>query len=135
MRDKTLLIPVDEFASPIELFASEEMSVKDVKEHMVKNGYRHVPVLKNNIPVGIITSRDISLINSLKYQSDFLVSEVMVQDPYCVLTGTSLEEVAYEMSSRKIGSAIVVNDRGEAESIFTSVDGLNAIIEIIRGEI
>jgi CBS domain-containing protein len=135
MSQKIMNIPVDEYSSPIQLFATENMKVSEVKSLMKDKGYRHLPILKEKKPVGIITDRDISLCNSLKFSDEFLVSEVMVSDPYCVPSGSSLESVAFEMSSRKIGSAIVINTEGEAESIFTSVDGLNAIIEIVRGEV
>ena len=59
----------------------------------------------------------------------------MVLNPYTAQTGSMLEEVAFEMSDRKIGSALIVNNFGELEGIFTSVDGLNALIEIIRGDV
>jgi acetoin utilization protein AcuB len=135
MKNKILNIAVDEYSSPIQLFATEDMKVSKIKSLMHDRGYRHIPVLRSNKPIGIITDRDIAIVNTLKFSEDFLANEVMVRDPYCVPSGSSLEEVAFEMSKRKIGSAIVLNRLGEAESIFTSIDGLNAIIEILRGDV
>lgn len=135
MSKRTFEIPVDEYSSPIQLMASKEMTVNYLKHLMVEKGYRHVPVVEDGAPIGIVTDRDISLVSGLKFSEDFLVSDIMVEDPYTVPTGTSLEQVAFEMSNRKIGSAIVVNNEGKAESIFTSIDGLNAIIEMMRGEV
>ena len=135
MTKKTFDIPVDEYSSPIQLKGSREMTVTYLRHLMKEKGFRHVPILEDGVPVGIVTDRDISLITGLKFSEDFLASDIMVEDPYCVQSGTSLEEVAFEMSQRKIGSAIVLNPEGKADSIFTSVDGLNAIIEIMRGEV
>lgn len=43
----------------------------------------------------------------------------------------TLDEVAYEMSSRKIGG-VIVNEGSKFLGIFTSTDALNALIEITR---
>ena len=59
----------------------------------------------------------------------------MVNEPFCVSLGTPLDEVAFQMSQKKIGSALVVDGESKLDSIFTSVDGLNALIEVIRGDI
>ena len=83
----------------------------------------------------MISSRDLSLIKSLSTDFNLLAKDIMSEDPYCVPWGTSLEDVAFEMSSRKIGSAIVLDKDGCADSIFTSVDGLNALIELVRGDV
>lgn len=47
-------------------------------------------------------------------------------------TATPLDEVAYVMSERKVGSVIVNEDSGEFLGIFTVTDVLNALIEISR---
>ncbi|MBD65176.1 MAG: histidine kinase [Halobacteriovoraceae bacterium] len=135
MKHKTLDIPVDEFASPIQLTAKPDSKVDYLRHLLNEKGVRHIPIVENKKPIGIVTDRDISLISGLKFSHDFLASDIMTESPYTVPKGTPLETVAFEMSTRKIGSALIVNKKGEIDSIFTSVDGLNALIEIIRGEI
>lgn len=56
----------------------------------------------------------------------------MAADPVAVKASTPLDEVAYAMSDRKIGSVIVNEDDGEFMGIFTLTDALNALIEISR---
>lgn len=51
------------------------------------------------------------------------------------LIGIVVFEAAYEMSLNKIGSMVVVDDHGEVFGIFTTTDALNALIEIVRGEV
>ncbi|MDA8792112.1 CBS domain-containing protein [Bacteriovoracaceae bacterium] len=127
-------ISIDEYTSPINGVVRGETSFTQIYELMVQERIRHVPVVKDNRPVGIISDRDVKLIKGFEKGLDLKASDIMVEDPYCVQIGTSLDEVAFEMSRRKIGSALVVNDIGELEGIFTSTDGLNALIEILRGQ-
>ena len=132
---KYLNISVDEFSTPMNVAAEMEMPISQVFVLMQDSNVRHIPILSNGIPVGMISDRDLSLLDVINHGSDLSAKDIMVQDPYCVQSGTPLEQVAFEMSSKKIGSAIVLNEDGKADSIFTSVDGLNALIEIIRGDL
>lgn len=135
MKNKTLHVAIDEFTSPVYDYANEDSKVSDIFELMQTKGFRHIPVLKDNKPVGIISDRDLALLSGHATNSSLMAKDVMIINPYCVVVGTALEKVAYEMSCRKIGSALVIKENGELEGIFTSVDGLNALIEIIRGEV
>lgn len=127
-------IPVDEFTTPApyQVGVSEPISV--VRQLMHQTGIRHLPVVENNKPVGIISSRDIALMEMLGPYDDMLAKDVMHSDPFTVVSGSTLETAALEMSSRKIGSAIVVDDEGCLVGIFTSTDALNALVEILRDD-
>ena len=56
----------------------------------------------------------------------------MVRDPLTVSSEMPLDEVAFEMSTRKVGSVIVNDENDELLGIFTVTDALNALIEIAR---
>ncbi len=130
-----LEIPVEEFASPIQAFATPDMGVEEMFNLISERGFRHLPVLKNKKPIGIISIRDLEFIKNLNRHFDLKAEDIMTNEPYCIPIGSTLEEVAFHMSEKKIGSAIVLNEAGEADSIFTSIDGLNALVEISRGEL
>ncbi len=61
----------------------------------------------------------------------------MTANPYIVEPDVELEKVVFHMSKNKIGSAIVKFDGGANTEfgIFTSTDALNALLEVLRGEI
>ena len=59
-------------------------------------------------------------------------ADIMAADPVTVTASTPLDEVAYTMSDRKIGSVIVNEDSGDFLGIFTVTDALNALVEISR---
>lgn len=129
-----MIIPVDEFTTPAPFLVSPFDTLDKVQLIMSENDIRHIPVVENNLPVGIISSRDISVIATLGRTHQVFAREVMHRMPFTVQSGTALEVVALEMSDRKIGSAIVVDNEGEVVGIFTSTDALNALVEIIRDD-
>jgi acetoin utilization protein AcuB len=43
----------------------------------------------------------------------------------------NLGEVALQLSSQKVGSALVLDESGEIYGIFTTTDALNALVEIL----
>ena len=93
---------------------------------------RHLPVLHQGRVVGIVTDRDLHLVETLKDvdPSKISVSEAMTPDPYVVSPTASLDEVVSTMASNKYGSA-VVSDHGHVVGIFTTVDACNAFAELL----
>lgn len=127
-------VPVDEFTTPDPITADENMPVDDLRELMEENGIRHLPIVRGTAVVGVVSDRDVRLSAGLSAAEKFLVqaSDIMAEDPLCVSSNTPLDEVAYAMSERKVGSVIVKNEAGELVGIFTATDALNALIEIVR---
>lgn len=127
-------LPVDEFTTPAPETVRPEDDLKSVRETMESLGIRHIPVVENNRPVGIISSRDITLIANIGREEQISASQIMHKGPFTVPAGTPLEQTVLEMSTRKIGSAIVVDGTGEIVGIFTSTDALNALVEVLRDD-
>lgn len=128
-------ICIEEFSSPITSFATVDMTISQMIAEMDKNGFRHLPVVSNKKPIGVISAREIKLLKTIDTHFDLTAKDIMVTEPYTVRVGSSIEEVAFNMSKDKIGSALVVNGEGEIDSIFTSIDALNALVEIVRGDV
>ena len=59
------------------------------------------------------------------------IEEAMVPDAYVTSSDASLETVADEMASRRLGSAIVVADN-DVVGVFTAVDALRALADALR---
>lgn len=131
---KILDIAINEFSSPIIASASLDMSVKEMIMLMDKHQFRHLPVVDNKKPVGIISARDLKIMKLVDEDLHMVAKDMMIENPFCVISGSPMEAVAFDMSERKIGSALIVNEQGELDSIFTSIDGLNALVEILRGD-
>ncbi|MFZ9001552.1 MAG: CBS domain-containing protein [Bacteriovoracaceae bacterium] len=128
-------ISIEEYTTPCPITAQKDDLLASIIEKMEADGIRHIPVVLNNKPVGIVTERDILKNISRSVEAELKVEDVMTHNPKTIGTATSLDEAAYEMSLNKIGSMVVVDDHGEVFGIFTTTDALNALIEIVRGEV
>lgn len=129
------LASVEEYTTPNPVTAAEETSVDTLAELMKENGIRHIPIVRGTEVVGIISERDLKVVAGLNFKEKSLVraADIMARDPVTVEAEASLDEVAFEMSQRKIGS-VIVNEDGRLLGIFTVTDALNALIEITREE-
>jgi acetoin utilization protein AcuB len=103
--------------------------------HRVMRGasIRHLPVVEKNVVVGVLSARDLLLLESLPKvdQNEARVYEAMVRDVFSVAPDTPLGEVVETMISRKLGSAIVV-DGPNVVGVLTTIDALHALHELLE---
>jgi acetoin utilization protein AcuB len=127
-------VPVSEFTTPDPITVSEDMLIDDLRQLMEKHGIRHLPVVRGDTVVGVISDRDVRLFSGLTVAEKFQVqaADIMATDPLTVSASTPLDEVAYAMSEKKVGSVIVKDEDDQFLGIFTVTDALNALIEIVR---
>lgn len=128
-------LTVEEYTTPSPVTVGPGSSMAEVSRIMDENGIRHLPVLEDSKVVGIISDRDLRLAMSLSGFDAVTAEKIMTPEPYVVSPETPLEEVAFTMSKNKFGSAIVQGNEGESLGIFTSTDALNALIELLRGQV
>lgn len=129
-----LNMPVEEFTTPDPVTAIETTSIQDLVHLMKEHGIRHLPIVRGNSVVGIVSDRDVRVASGLNSREKMLIEakHIMASDPVTVSSQASLDEVAFEMSKNKIGSVIVNDENDKFLGIFTATDALNALIEIAR---
>jgi acetoin utilization protein AcuB len=93
---------------------------------------RHLPVMKGGKLVGIVSQRDLSLIETLPGVDPkaVTVDDAMSEEIYSVNAGTPVADVARVMAARKLGSAVVM-DQGALVGIFTATDALHALEHLL----
>ncbi len=130
----SITVPVEEFTTPDPITATGEMTVDELQALMEHHGIRHLPVLEDDAVIGVISDRDVRLIAGLTdtEKRQVRAADIMATDPLTVSAAAPLDEVAYAMSEKKVGSAIVNDEEGRFLGIFTAIDALNALIEIVR---
>lgn len=128
-------LPVYEYTTPDPHTASEDTSIDAISELMQAHGIRHLPILREHAVVGLISERDVRLLSGLSSaeRAQVRAGDIMATDPISVTIDTPLDEVAYLMSDKKVGSVIVLDAEQRLYGIFTATDALNALIEIARG--
>ncbi len=100
-----------------------------MREHQI----RHLPVLDGGALVGVISERDLHLIETLGDVDPEMVTieDAMTSPVYSVAPDASLDEVSKEMAEHKYGCAIV-RDQGKVVGVFTTTDGMRALHELLR---
>lgn len=101
-------------------------AVEFMRDHRV----RHLPVLHGGELVGILSDRDVVLLEGLSgaLSDEILVEEAMTSEPYAVPGTTPLAEVLKVMADRKIGAAVVIDDN-HVVGIYTSTDAVRMLAE------
>lgn len=127
-------VPVEEFTTPDPVTATEDMGIDELRRLMEEHDVRHLPIVRGDAVVGIISERDVRLVSGLTAAQKLQVraADIMAENPVAVSASKPLDEVAYIMSANKLGSVIVNDQTGRLLGIFTATDALNALIEIIR---
>jgi acetoin utilization protein AcuB len=92
---------------------------------------RHLPVVKDEKLVGLISERDLREAKALPQCKILKVSEVMKTEVYTVSSLTHLRNVVIDMADLKYGSAVVVNPSNEVVGIFTTIDALRTLAKLL----
>jgi acetoin utilization protein AcuB len=122
---------ISQFMSSGPFTIGREQSLAAAKQLMHKSHVRHLPVLHGGKLVGIISERELDVIEALPGSKQLSVEDAMVPDVYLTSEDASLETVAAEMARLKVGSAVVVKD-DNVVGVFTAVDGLRALAEVLK---
>ncbi len=123
---------VQEYMSIAPVVAAGDWTLAEAHRLMRERNIRHLPVVDQGRLVGVVSQRDLYLLETLKGvdPGTETVREAMAPDPYAVAPDAPLEEVAEAMAESKYGSAVVV-DRGAVIGLFTTVDALRALAAVV----
>jgi acetoin utilization protein AcuB len=109
-----------------------EQSLAKADRLMAEFRVRHLPVLQGGKIVGILSDRDVRLVESFRdvNPEKVTVEEAYSPDPYITAPTASLADVCAEMAAHKYGCALVC-DNHKLVGIFTWIDALNAFNDLL----
>lgn len=129
-------IAIEEYTTPSPFSIAVNDSAKSAFKLMRSKEVRHLPVINDQDDVvGIISDRDLASVKTFSFADDIKVSDLMTETPLSVHRESGLLEAAYMLVENKVGSLIVNDGDGKIYGIFTNTDALNALIEVLRGDI
>lgn len=125
--------PVSKYMSTTPQTARPGLTLEQATKIMREHAIRHLPILEGGQLVGILTERDIRVLESFKDvdPAKTRVEDAMEPNVYTVSPDARLDEVATEMASKKYGSAVVMQNM-HVVGIFTAVDAMSALSELLR---
>ncbi|TMQ25902.1 MAG: CBS domain-containing protein [Deltaproteobacteria bacterium] len=93
-----------------------------------------LPVLEAGKLVGIVSDRDLHLIETLPDgdPDEVEVEDAMTEDVYAASPDDPVDAVVERMADHKYGSAVVMNRRGVVEGIFTTIDAMQVLADVLR---
>ena len=102
---------------------------------MRRHHFRHLPVLTGGRLVGILSDRDLNLMEALADTDpkNVRVDDAMTTVTYAVSPETPLQEVVSNMAQHKYGCAVVM-EKDKLMGIFTTVDACRAFAEVLSKE-
>ncbi len=97
---------------------------------------RHLPVLEGGKLIGIVTERDLHLVETLRDvdPTKVTVEEAMSSHVYAVAPDTGLDVVVETLAEHKYGSAVVIQN-GKVVGIFTTNDACRALAELLHSRL
>jgi acetoin utilization protein AcuB len=125
---------ISEIMSPVTHSIGVDQSMSEAAHRMHQFGIRHLPVLRGGRLVGLVSERDIAMVESLPGVDPEAVSvaEAMTAEPYAVPPGASLPAVLREMATHKYGTAVVVEGERPV-GIVTTIDALRLCARLLEG--
>jgi acetoin utilization protein AcuB len=125
---------IHRFMTPTPHTISTRQTLAEAHQTMRERGVRHLPVVSDGKLVGVVSQRDLYLLETLRGVDvgREMVEEAMSDEPFVVAPDAPLDEVAEAMANSKHGSALVV-ERAALVGIFTSTDALRALVALLRG--
>lgn len=96
-------------------------------------GVRHLPVIKDERLIGVVTERDLQLTVLAGEISGYRpsVGELCTKEPYVVHVDNDLIDVSLQMAERKMDYALVDDPEGELIGIFTSTDACRVLYRLL----
>lgn len=128
----------DVMSSPVITIESGK-PIKEAMERMIKYGFRRIPVVGENVVLGIITAMDIikyfgsheafknTVSGDIREVLRIPVDDIMVRELVVVKPDDDLGVAAQKMAKKNVGSVLVVNDKMELLGIVTERDILYAL--------
>lgn len=125
--------PISKYMTRIPHTIGRDQTLTAAHHMMREHRIRHLPVLSGGRLVGLLSERDLALIETLhSVDPDLtLAEEAMTQAPYTVSPDSPLDEVAATMAEQRYGSAVVM-DHDKIVGVFTTTDALQALVELLR---
>lgn len=92
-------------------------------------GVHYIPVVDQRQTVGVLTDRDLRIVSKCDGSETLPILEVMVKNPYCAFAHSDPFEVIENLKNRELDFALVTNDDGQVQGVFTVHHALEFLLK------
>ena len=131
-QSKRLPVPrLGQVMTPLPCTISPDATLNQAHNMMRARNIRHLPVVRNNQVIGLVTVHDLHLVETFPgVEPDQVhVEDAMSEDLFFASSTDGLDIVVSTMAARKLGSVLVMDD-GNLVGIFTSIDALRELASV-----
>lgn len=127
---------VGEHMTPAPVCVQLDADLSEAVDLMERHHIRHLPVMDGDTLTGVVTDRDLAMIESLLPEEweSICVAEAMTPEPYTVQPDAALWEVAKHMAREKFGCAVITDEGGAVVGLFTTTDALRVLADLAERE-
>lgn len=115
-------------------FTTSNMPIEEALDYMKDCEIRHLPVTDSDKLVGVVSERDILSYRGLNKFDELTVGDIMCRNPYMVPSQEHLACVVRTMAKEKMGSVLIVDENNQLIGIFTVIDALLLLEQMLEGE-
>ncbi|HEY0707030.1 MAG TPA: CBS domain-containing protein [Polyangia bacterium] len=118
--------------TPAPLTIGRAQSLATARKLMREHHVRHLPVLDGGVVAGLLSERDLLLVEALDTTNPEQVraEEAMATDVFTAGPDDPLAPVVENMVERKLGSVVVVENE-HVVGVVTTTDALRLLVEIL----
>jgi acetoin utilization protein AcuB len=131
MKNTVQLRQISDVMTRMPKVITADATLGDALDLMSEQNIRHLPVLYENRVVGILSERNAKALALLKDGNSYLVGDAMTPEPYVVLPTKDVRKTVGEMLQYKYGSAVVQEKDGKVVGIFTTIDALRLLKQLL----
>src|SRR4051812_46099952 len=127
------MLRVRQYMTPSPQYVSGDLPLMEAQLQMRLHRIRHLPVVEEGEVVGILSQRDVFLMETLRDADPeaATVRETMRPAPYTVTPDAPLDEVARAMWADRLGCVLVL-EKQRLVGIFTRSDALRALAALLQ---
>ena len=111
-----------------------KMSLQEARDVMCEFGIRHLPIVKEEKLVGIVSERDLQKGIAMPNSQKFIVEQFMSRDVYVARSTSQLNHIVRNMMDRKIRTTVIVSEANEVLGIFSITDALRLLANMLDEE-
>ncbi|MCB0365016.1 MAG: CBS domain-containing protein [Bdellovibrionaceae bacterium] len=118
---------IGEYSTHLPHTIGRQTSIEKAREMMEQNKCHHLPVLDGGKLVGVLSSTDLAR----AHDESAHVSDIMTDEPLVVNPEDGVKDVVGRMLKNSYGSAIISAKGDSPWAIFTSIDAMKLLHEML----